>query len=222
MLDIGLPGIDGFEVCRRIRARSAVPILMLTARDEEPDRVAGLEVGADDYVPKPFSPRELVARVKAILRRVGARAARARARARRRRRRRRGPRGRPSTASRRADGEGVRPARVLAREPGHRPLARPAARPRLGHELPGRHAHGRRARRPAAPQARPPGADPHRPRRRLQSRRSRERVARDARRSARGSSSRSRSIVVVSIGVTLRRRRSSSPAARSSARTSTT
>src|SRR5262245_63365015 len=69
VLDIGLPGMDGFEVCRRIRARSAVPILMLTARDEEPDRVAGLEIGADDYVPKPFSPRELLARVKAILRR---------------------------------------------------------------------------------------------------------------------------------------------------------
>jgi DNA-binding response OmpR family regulator len=69
VLDIGLPGMDGFEVCRRIRRGSAVPILMLTARDEEPDRVAGLELGADDYVPKPFSPRELVARIKAILRR---------------------------------------------------------------------------------------------------------------------------------------------------------
>jgi DNA-binding response OmpR family regulator len=70
VLDLALPGIDGFEVCRRIRSRSAVPILMLTARDEEPDRVAGLEVGADDYVTKPFSPRELVARIKAILRRA--------------------------------------------------------------------------------------------------------------------------------------------------------
>jgi DNA-binding response OmpR family regulator len=69
VLDIGLPGMDGFEVCRRIRARSAVPIVMLTARDEEPDRVAGLELGADDYVPKPFSPRELAARIKAVLRR---------------------------------------------------------------------------------------------------------------------------------------------------------
>ena len=69
ILDIGLPGQDGFEVCRGIRARSTVPILMLTARDEEPDRVAGLEVGADDYVTKPFSPRELAARVKAVLRR---------------------------------------------------------------------------------------------------------------------------------------------------------
>jgi DNA-binding response OmpR family regulator len=70
ILDIGLPGIDGFEVCRTMRARSAVPILMLTARDEEPDRIVGLEVGADDYLTKPFSPRELVARMKAILRRT--------------------------------------------------------------------------------------------------------------------------------------------------------
>ena len=70
VLDIGLPGIDGFEVCRKMRAQSKVPILMLTARDEEPDRVAGLELGADDYVSKPFSPRELAARIKAILRRV--------------------------------------------------------------------------------------------------------------------------------------------------------
>ena len=69
VLDIGLPGIDGFEVCRQMRAHSKVPIVMLTARDEEPDRVAGFELGADDYVPKPFSPRELAARIKAILRR---------------------------------------------------------------------------------------------------------------------------------------------------------
>jgi len=71
VLDIGLPGIDGFEVCRRLRARTGVPILILSARDDEVDRVAGLEAGADDYVVKPFSPRELVARVKAILRRAG-------------------------------------------------------------------------------------------------------------------------------------------------------
>ena len=70
VLDVGLPGIDGFEVCRRVRARSEVPVIMLTARDEEVDRVLGLELGADDYVPKPFSPRELVARVKAVLRRT--------------------------------------------------------------------------------------------------------------------------------------------------------
>ena len=71
VLDIGLPGIDGFEVCRRIGGE--IPVIMLTARDEEPDRVAGLEVGADDYVTKPFSPRELTARVKAVLRRTGER-----------------------------------------------------------------------------------------------------------------------------------------------------
>jgi DNA-binding response OmpR family regulator len=70
VLDIGLPDLDGFDVCRQMRTRSSVPIIMLTARDEEPDRVAGLEVGADDYVAKPFSPRELVARVKAVLRRT--------------------------------------------------------------------------------------------------------------------------------------------------------
>jgi len=70
VLDLGLPGIDGFEVCRRLRGRTAVPILILSARDEEVDRVAGLEAGADDFVPKPFSPRELLARVKAILRRA--------------------------------------------------------------------------------------------------------------------------------------------------------
>jgi two-component system response regulator RegX3 len=69
VLDIGLPGMDGFDVCKKIRARSSVPIVMLTARDEEPDRVAGLEVGADDYLTKPFSPRELAARIKAVLRR---------------------------------------------------------------------------------------------------------------------------------------------------------
>jgi DNA-binding response OmpR family regulator len=70
VLDIGLPGMDGFDVCRRIRAASTVPIVMLTARDEEVDKVAGLELGADDYVPKPFSPRELTARIKAVLRRA--------------------------------------------------------------------------------------------------------------------------------------------------------
>lgn len=69
VLDIGLPELDGLEVCRRLRARSQVPILFLTARADEIDRVLGLELGADDYVTKPFSPRELVARVRAILKR---------------------------------------------------------------------------------------------------------------------------------------------------------
>jgi len=76
VLDIGLPGtVDGFELCRRLRAWSQVPIVLLTARDDEIDRVLGLELGADDYVTKPFSPRELVARVRAILRRSTAPAA---------------------------------------------------------------------------------------------------------------------------------------------------
>jgi DNA-binding response OmpR family regulator len=72
VLDIMLPGIDGLEVCRRIRAQAPVPIIMLTALGEESDRVIGLELGADDYVAKPFSPRELTARVKAVLRRAQA------------------------------------------------------------------------------------------------------------------------------------------------------
>ena len=70
LLDIMLPGIDGVEVCRQIRTWSTVPIIMLTAKTAEVDKVVGLEVGADDYVTKPFSPRELVARIKANLRRV--------------------------------------------------------------------------------------------------------------------------------------------------------
>jgi len=69
ILDAMLPDIDGFEVCRLIRTRSDTPILMLTARGEETDRIIGLEIGADDYLPKPFSPRELQARLRAILRR---------------------------------------------------------------------------------------------------------------------------------------------------------
>jgi two-component system response regulator RegX3 len=71
VLDLMLPGMGGVDVCRRIRATSRVPILMLTARDSEVDRVVGLEMGADDYVTKPFSLRELVARVRALLRRAG-------------------------------------------------------------------------------------------------------------------------------------------------------
>jgi two-component system response regulator CpxR len=70
VLDVMLPGISGFDVLRRIRAGSNVPVLMLTARGEEVDRIVGLEMGADDYLPKPFNPRELVARIRAIQRRV--------------------------------------------------------------------------------------------------------------------------------------------------------
>jgi DNA-binding response OmpR family regulator len=70
LLDVMLPSIDGFEVCRRIRASSPVPIIMLTARGDDADRVVGLDTGSDDYVPKPFNPRELLARMHAVLRRA--------------------------------------------------------------------------------------------------------------------------------------------------------
>jgi DNA-binding response OmpR family regulator len=70
LLDLMMPGMDGLEVCRRIRGKSTVPIVMLTARGDETDRVVGLELGADDYVPKPFGPRELLARIRAVLRRA--------------------------------------------------------------------------------------------------------------------------------------------------------
>jgi len=70
VLDLMLPGLDGLEVCRRLRALAPVPVIMLTAKGDEADRVAGLELGADDYIAKPFSPRELTARVKAVLRRA--------------------------------------------------------------------------------------------------------------------------------------------------------
>lgn len=72
LLDVGLPDVNGFEVCRRLRARDAVPVIFLTARSEEVDRIVGLELGADDYIGKPFSPREMVARVRAVLRRTRA------------------------------------------------------------------------------------------------------------------------------------------------------
>jgi DNA-binding response OmpR family regulator len=70
VLDLGLPDVDGFELCRRLREGGNIPILILTARDDEVDRIVGLELGADDYLTKPFSPRELVARTRAVLRRT--------------------------------------------------------------------------------------------------------------------------------------------------------
>ena len=75
VLDVMLPGIDGFEILRRLRAHSKVPVIMLTARGEDVDRIVGLEIGADDYLAKPFNPRELAARIRAILRRYEARPA---------------------------------------------------------------------------------------------------------------------------------------------------
>ncbi|MFO1056395.1 MAG: response regulator [Dongiaceae bacterium] len=73
VLDLMLPGEDGLSLCRRLRAGSATPVIMLTAMGEETDRIVGLEIGADDYLPKPFNPRELLARIKAVLRRTAAR-----------------------------------------------------------------------------------------------------------------------------------------------------
>lgn len=78
VLDVMLPGLDGFEILKRLRTESRVPVLMLTARGQDVDRIVGLELGADDYLPKPFNPRELVARVKAILRRTEAKTNRGR------------------------------------------------------------------------------------------------------------------------------------------------
>jgi two-component system response regulator CpxR len=74
VLDVMLPGLDGFEVLRRLRQSTRLPVVMLTARGEDVDRIVGLELGADDYMPKPFNPRELVARIRAVLRRVQPRA----------------------------------------------------------------------------------------------------------------------------------------------------
>lgn len=75
VLDVMLPGLDGFEILKRLRTQSKVPVMMLTARGEDVDRIVGLELGADDYLPKPFNPRELVARIRAVLRRYEPRAA---------------------------------------------------------------------------------------------------------------------------------------------------
>ena len=157
LLDLMLPGLSGTEVCRALRSRSNVPIIMLTAKDGEIDKVVGLELGADDYVTKPYSARELVARIRAVLRRrgdaeapPGGRRARGRpgADGRRAARRRRGRRAGPAAA------QGVRPARVPAaqRRPGAHP--RPAHRPGLGLGLRRRHQDPRRPRQAAARQDR--------------------------------------------------------------------
>ena len=166
-----LPDIDGIEVCRRLRQSSDVPILMLTARDEDVDKIIGLEVGADDYLTKPFNPRELVARIKSILRRSAPERRELETEvihARRPAGRRRPPRGDGRRRGDPARAEGVRPALGAARPSRPRADARPAARARLGLHLRRRHAHGRRPRPPAAPQARRRLADRDRVGRRLQ------------------------------------------------------
>ena len=156
LLDLMLPGLPGTEVCRQLRGRSNVPVIMVTAKDSEIDKVVGLEIGADDYVTKPFSSRELVARIRAVLRRRGraggghpGRAggrpgADGRRPARRHRRRRQG----------RSAAQGVRPAGDAAaqRRPGADPDA--AHRPGLGRRLRRRHQDPRRPRQAAARQDR--------------------------------------------------------------------
>ena len=145
VLDIGMPEMDGLEVCRRIRKTSDAPILFLSARDEEIDRVIGLEIGGDDYVTKPFSPRELVARVNAILKRAQARpcAGGGAAVARRSRpRSERACRDLPDAAGR-LDGDRIRNSEDPARAPRHGVHARPDSRCGLWRRDPCRRSHDR-------------------------------------------------------------------------------
>ena len=175
LLDLMLPELSGIEVTRIIRAESGVPIVMLTAKDSELDKVVGLELGADDYVTKPFSLRELTARIRALFRRSEAAVATGRAADDRRPRPGPGRPRRPSAPARRrgpADqAQGVRAARVPHPEPGPGLHARPAAREGVGLRLRRRDAHGRRPRPLAAQPDRggpgPAGVHPHGPWRRL-------------------------------------------------------
>ena len=155
VLDVGLPDIDGLEVCRRLRQTSTIPVIFLTARDGEVDRVLGLELGADDYVTKPFSPAELVARVKAVLRRVdGARRARGGA----------GRAGRRSTSGAARCASTTTPVefttkefdllRFLAERPGLALVPPADPRRRVGLRLVRRRAHRRRAHRAGPQEAR--------------------------------------------------------------------
>ena len=133
VLDVMLPGTDGLSLCRWIRSRGDLPVIMLTARGEEADRIVGLELGADDYVTKPFSPRELATRVRTVLRRSNPATDSKRSSVLRRPRARRGDaRGASARGAGAADGEGVRPALLLGVEPAQRLLARPDHEPCLG------------------------------------------------------------------------------------------
>ena len=168
LLDLRLPDIDGLDVCRRMRERSDVPIIVVTARGEEADRVVGLELGADDYVVKPFGLRELIARIRAVTRRTSERTHTHGAASRRRSRDRRA---RPPRAARRqrarADAEGVRPARRARARPRRRGQPPPAARGGLGDDVVRLGEDDRRPRRVAPPQARRPRVDRDRARGRL-------------------------------------------------------
>ena len=158
LLDLMLPGMSGTDVCKALRTRSAVPVIMVTARDSEIDKVVGLELGADDYVTKPYSARELIARVRAVLRRGGEPG---------------GDDGTPGVLAagpvrmdverhvvsvngdrRRAAAEGVRPPGVPAAQRRPRAHPRPDDRPGVGCGLRGRHEDARRARQAAAGQGR--------------------------------------------------------------------
>ncbi len=155
VLDVMLPGLDGFEVCRAIRREADTPILMLTARSDDVDAIVGLELGADDYVTKPFNPRALVARVRAILRRTDGTVRLGRPIE-------VGPAAdRPAPSRGTARRPGARAARPRVRPPGgagpragRRAGARGAARGRLGDRLPGRDPDGRRPRVGAPQEAR--------------------------------------------------------------------
>ena len=155
LLDLMMPEMDGWEVCKQLRKTSDVPIIMLTARDDDVDKIVGLELGADDYVTKPFNPRELVARVKAVLRRTERGSEPTRVIRFQDLHHRPGP---PRVPDRRAAGrpaaQGVRPARRARGEPRRRLRPRAAAPGRLGLRLLRRHAHGRRPRHLAAREAR--------------------------------------------------------------------
>ena len=152
ILDLMLPKMDGLEVCRMLRREMATPILMLTAKTEEVDKVVGLEIGADDYVTKPFGMRELIARVRALLRRAeqGPPAGQREPQRRRDRGRLRAAAGVPRRQAAAAQAQGVRAARLPAAQPRPRLHSRSAAQPGLGLRLRRRLAHRRRARPLAA------------------------------------------------------------------------
>ena len=193
LLDVMLPDGSGYDVARTLRERSKVPIIMLTARGEETDRIVGLELGADDYIVKPFSAREVAARIRAVLRRTGDAQQPAPA-PRRNRARSRSARSEstPPAARRRANGDELDLTRkefelleLLMREAGSRHLARAAHRRGLGHQLVRLDEDARRARLEPPPQARrrlaEPPLHPHRPRRGLPLRRRRRAMSLRAR-----------------------------------------
>ena len=152
VLDLGLPRLDGTEVCRRLRAEGDVPILTLTARAETEDRVSGLDIGADDYLVKPFERLEFLARIRALMRRRPPRGTRL-ARRRRPAAQPRHPRGAPRKPRDRADQPRVRAARVPDAERAARPLARAPARRGLGLRPDGGDEHDRRLHLEPAAQA---------------------------------------------------------------------